>query len=696
MCRFSSLVMTSWLLLVAASCSKDQPLPPPQPSGGKTAAAGPEAQASTTAAVTAVASGQTPAPTPPPVGGVPQPAAAAPPAAVPAKTGPDYRATPDPFLAVTDKGFELYVGGQQLRLLSPPLKGDNTDWALSPTHLILVHDARVEAIELATGAATVLQEGIFHSVYKQLGHLYVDELADVLELETGDPETYTTSEYDYDFDRARRARIPLPKKTGATLAVPSSPVCVWADQKPQGRASIQVKPRGDDWTVDIAEADGSPRELLTLTGLYSLSEIRAANAERDSGLSEEPNIRCTWMAAPAHMRCVVSNHLDDDGVMEAFWYDETNRKVLLHERLGSEGPGAESPSRCWEQVSGAVVGPVPYSGGTGFASWISPVASGPASGAAAAQPALAATRVPDTEPGNLVPYPPHHLQVRSSSSDKPVKNGGGTLTYDASGAADGGLATAWCEGVEGDGRNEWVEFQLPSPTKVRGVRIFNGYQKELKDRLGDRFPINQRVLDLKVELGSGQAQLVELGDVRDPQFVSLPADTVTSVKLTVLSVYPAKYADTCISEVELMVSPEDAPRWVAPARTMPPERAATIAAYALSVGGDAFAALVAPASPTTWEYCSIDGQPDATWKNPGQCGSTSLASPGDAKEAVDNLETRGIAGIQFASVVGCRSGVCEFSEAPDVSPAVARVRSITLGEGNGTWVVRGVKLVAYR
>nr|WP_061285969.1 hypothetical protein [Leptospira interrogans] len=59
---------------------------------------------------------------------------------------------------------------------------------------------------------------------------------------------------------------------------------------------------------------------------------------------------------------------------------------------------------------------------------------------------------------------------------------------------DGKVETAWCEGKDGDGTNEYVEFILP-PTHVIGFSLLNGFGK-----YKDKYLSNNRVKEAKISI----------------------------------------------------------------------------------------------------------------------------------------------------------------------------------------------------
>jgi hypothetical protein len=120
---------------------------------------------------------------------------------------------------------------------------------------------------------------------------------------------------------------------------------------------------------------------------------------------------------------------------------------------------------------------------------------------------------------------------------------------------DGDPKTAWTEGADTSGKDEWVKIQvseLEGATTIR-LRLQNGYQKS--DSL---FAKNARVKTLQVTaLPSGEIFTAELKDEMGWQELSFTqkAGPLEALELKALAVYEgSKYTDLCISDVELYVT----------------------------------------------------------------------------------------------------------------------------------------------
>ncbi|HEX2568481.1 MAG TPA: hypothetical protein VH877_02905 [Polyangia bacterium] len=123
--------------------------------------------------------------------------------------------------------------------------------------------------------------------------------------------------------------------------------------------------------------------------------------------------------------------------------------------------------------------------------------------------------------------------------------------------ADDDPATTWTEGAPGDGAGEWIRVQVSAmkgATRVR-LKIRNGYQKTHK-----LFLANARARKVALKLLPGGTTIErELTDSEGWQEVSLeqPAGPLSGVELKIVSTYPGKkYADLCISDLQLLVTAE--------------------------------------------------------------------------------------------------------------------------------------------
>lgn len=119
---------------------------------------------------------------------------------------------------------------------------------------------------------------------------------------------------------------------------------------------------------------------------------------------------------------------------------------------------------------------------------------------------------------------------------------------------DNDTSTAWVEGAQGDGINEYINFSLKIPAGTKfSLSIRNGYQKT-----DDLYYKNNRVKELEVKFKYFEDRYqkydsysVLLEDKLDWQTFDFEVDkNYDSVELKIKSVYSGtKYQDTCISDV---------------------------------------------------------------------------------------------------------------------------------------------------
>lgn len=146
------------------------------------------------------------------------------------------------------------------------------------------------------------------------------------------------------------------------------------------------------------------------------------------------------------------------------------------------------------------------------------------------------------------------VSLRASSELPSSKN------YNAArNAVDGRPDTWWGEGAGGDGIGEWLELSLGRQVEIREVRLIPGYQKRLPDRFGDRWPLNNRLRRVRVELDNRSSFVAELSDRKGFHSIEIPAGNFSrSVRIVILEVFPGynmkgdRIQDSGIAEVEIL------------------------------------------------------------------------------------------------------------------------------------------------
>jgi hypothetical protein len=121
---------------------------------------------------------------------------------------------------------------------------------------------------------------------------------------------------------------------------------------------------------------------------------------------------------------------------------------------------------------------------------------------------------------------------------------------------DGDYTSAWFEGVEGNGINEWLRIDFASEVPLTGINIRNGYWIS-----EDRVTKNNRIKFLRIDFSDGSSEEFSLDDPALENYSSLirgngqeivfaEVHDTRYVKITILDVYPgSKWQDTGISDV---------------------------------------------------------------------------------------------------------------------------------------------------
>jgi hypothetical protein len=109
-------------------------------------------------------------------------------------------------------------------------------------------------------------------------------------------------------------------------------------------------------------------------------------------------------------------------------------------------------------------------------------------------------------------------------------------------------ASAWVEGVVGQGVGEWIVVEFDGLRSVKHITIHNGYQKN-----ADIFGKNSRVRRVRVIFSQGETRTVPLEDRRGAQTISLDRPIKAYwVQLVIEDVFPgARYTDTAISKLSI-------------------------------------------------------------------------------------------------------------------------------------------------
>jgi hypothetical protein len=141
-------------------------------------------------------------------------------------------------------------------------------------------------------------------------------------------------------------------------------------------------------------------------------------------------------------------------------------------------------------------------------------------------------------------------KASSSSNLKAFKE----ITYVAENANEGSLENAWIEGNPDYGVGESIEFIYHNTMyenqifEIDGVFILNGYYKTIQ-----LWKENSRVKKFKLFINGELSGIIELIDIRNPQFVELPHITIkyiieTRIKFEIVDIFKgSKYKDTAVT-----------------------------------------------------------------------------------------------------------------------------------------------------
>ena len=138
--------------------------------------------------------------------------------------------------------------------------------------------------------------------------------------------------------------------------------------------------------------------------------------------------------------------------------------------------------------------------------------------------------------------------VASASSVKKPEKGN---FYFPNFAFDKNSATAWCEGAEGAGAGEWIQFEFDREVLLKQIKIEPGYFKN-----ADLWAKNNRVAAVALQYSNGAtAGGFRLRDAMEAQTINIENPVRTgSVKIIIDENYPgaSPSGDTLVSEVSFV------------------------------------------------------------------------------------------------------------------------------------------------
>lgn len=117
-------------------------------------------------------------------------------------------------------------------------------------------------------------------------------------------------------------------------------------------------------------------------------------------------------------------------------------------------------------------------------------------------------------------------------------------------AFDNNAATAWCEGANGAGEGEWLQFDFGNEITLKQIKIMPGYFKN-----NEVWSKNNRVAAVTLEYSNGQtADGFRFADKMETQIINLDSVRTSRVKIIINEYFrgSSEADDTLISEVSFV------------------------------------------------------------------------------------------------------------------------------------------------
>lgn len=189
-------------------------------------------------------------------------------------------------------------------------------------------------------------------------------------------------------------------------------------------------------------------------------------------------------------------------------------------------------------------------------------------------------------------------------------------SYGATNLGDGKASSAWFEGVDGSGLNEWVQADLGADKSVTGFTVWAGWWYT-----SSQWTHYNRPKALLVEFSDGTTQEFTLQDSYTPQSFDLSAAKKTSsVKFKIKSDFTSDaYQDTAISEIQIRDNSKSASAAVSSysaSTTFPPDVDGTYDAKNISDG----------IVDTVWCEGNTNGDGTGEWIELALAGSQTVSS----------------------------------------------------------------------
>lgn len=120
-----------------------------------------------------------------------------------------------------------------------------------------------------------------------------------------------------------------------------------------------------------------------------------------------------------------------------------------------------------------------------------------------------------------------------------------SYSFEADNAVDNDIKSAWIEGVDGYGKDEWLQINFDKEVSLSEFYIFAGYESQTSDLVR-----NNRIKNIKITLGDSFEKEFELKDILDAQKINLGEAIISDyLKLSIIEVYEGKDNDTAISDI---------------------------------------------------------------------------------------------------------------------------------------------------
>lgn len=131
--------------------------------------------------------------------------------------------------------------------------------------------------------------------------------------------------------------------------------------------------------------------------------------------------------------------------------------------------------------------------------------------------------------------------------------GSRVVSYSPNNAIDGDPESGWQ--VSNGGVGEWIRLEFGRLVSLRRIGVVPGYDKVRTDRVGDRWPANNRVSEATITWEGGSTTH-RFADDRAMQFVELGTVSTNWVQIYITGITPgSRWNDTVISEIRCEGSP---------------------------------------------------------------------------------------------------------------------------------------------